>query len=293
MRSVRIFCGAASLSFTFLTGGIEAVARSADARSGETQVVAKVGGREITSSELRVEIARLGLPPGDIAAERAALESIVNRAVLSEAARDAELHRKPEAILRMRAAQEQALADLYLGVASQPAEPTRAEIDDFILANPGLFAKRRTYDFDVFTVATADFDAEKFTPLFDDSDSFAKLAAALEHDKVAYRESLLTQSGAAFPEAIRQQLGEYDVNDNIVLKGEIETRILKISAFRNDRGDHDAWAPAARRLLMEKNARDRATRVVERLKKKARVAYFRKSLAPEIAAQTAVKAPGE
>ena len=53
------------------------------AASGETQIVARLDGREITISDLRSEQARLGLSPNDPNAERIALESIVNRALLT------------------------------------------------------------------------------------------------------------------------------------------------------------------------------------------------------------------
>jgi EpsD family peptidyl-prolyl cis-trans isomerase len=135
-----------------------ALAERAPVQSGKTQVVARVGAKEITLSELRLEMGRLGLSPQDTEAERTALQSLVNRTLLARAARTAELHKKPEGVARMYAAQDQALADYYLAIASQPAEPSDAEIDAFIAAHPTLFGGRRLYDFLVLSIETANFD---------------------------------------------------------------------------------------------------------------------------------------
>ena len=98
------------------TAAIPAGVVAADGRktvaSGQTQVVARVGAREITVTELRLEMARLRLSPDDPQSERIAAESLVQRALLAEAARKSGLAKKPEALLRIRAAEDQALADL-------------------------------------------------------------------------------------------------------------------------------------------------------------------------------------
>ncbi len=252
--------------------------------SGKTQIVAKLDGREITVSELRTEMARLGLSPNQPGAERIALENVINRALLATAARHANMHKKPEGLRRMRAAQEQALADLYLSTASQPPEPTMTEIEDFILDNPTFFSKRRVYTFNVLSLPTAAFVGEDLTPLFDDTPDFADLKSHLDRSRASYAQSSVMQPSNAFPEAIRLQLSEYGVNDNIVIKSEDETQIMKIVALKKAPLPADAAPAFARRALLENGANERANRLVEGLKAKAKISYFRKAAAPLAAA---------
>ena len=110
MRSLALF---GLVSGLLAACAVDAAARAPakPASSGETQVVAKAGPREITLSELRVEMSRLGLGVNAPDSERIALDSIISRSLLVEAARSANLHRRPESVLRMQAAQDQALAD--------------------------------------------------------------------------------------------------------------------------------------------------------------------------------------
>ena len=258
--------------------------------SGKTQVVAKAGGRELTLSELRLEMARLGLSPTDPNAERVALESLTARTLLAKAAREQNLHKKPDAIARMYAAQDQALADLYLAIASQPPEPTRAEIESFIRANPSLFAERKAYDFTILTLESKNFNEATLTPLFDEEADFTRLAGLLDKAGARFAVSTMTQSGAAFPAPIRLQLAKYGPKDNIVLRGEQETQILKITAVRSDAQPGESWGPLARRLLVEEASVKRAEALMARLKKEGAVAYYRASAAPAPPPKSAPKA---
>jgi EpsD family peptidyl-prolyl cis-trans isomerase len=251
--------------------------------SGKTQVVAKAEGKEITLTELRIEMARLGLSPADQNAERIALESLLNRVLLAGAARAAELHRKPETMARMYAAQDQALADYYLALTSQPPEPTREEVDDFIRSNPSLFAERKVYDFSVLTLETKNFNEKALTPLFDREPDFARLAAVLDKAGARYAIAGATQSGAVFPAPIREQLAKYAPRDNIVITGDRETQIMKIVRTRKEASDPAEWPPVARRLLLDDATARRAEELMARLKKDASVAYYRPSAAPAAA----------
>jgi len=249
-------------------------------------VVAKLNGREITISDLRSEMARLGMSPNMPGAERAALESVVNRNLLARAARQAEVHRKPEALRRMHAAQEQALADLYLGTASQPPEPTRTEIEDFILENPSLFNGRHIYTFTVMTLPTQAFDKEDLTALFDQTDDFTLLKGHLKKADVSFVVTPAMQPSNAFPGPVRKQLAEYNVKDNIVIKGETQTQIMKITDLRAAPLAQDQAPAVARRALLENKANERATKLLDRLKGKASLSYYRATAAPLPAAAT-------
>ncbi len=258
--------------------------------SGRTQVVAKAGGREITLSEMRVEMARLGLSPDSPDAERIAVERIIARTLLAAEARKADLHRRPDAILQMRAAGEQALADLYLSVVSQPAEPTRQEIEDYIAASPSLFARRRVYDFTILTMPTSAFDEAVITPLFDEEKDFAKLERRLSADDIGYSRSDARRLASSFPAEIREQLAQYTASDNIVLKGERETQIMKIVRARLSPAPSDEWPVIARQILLNEKARRRAENVLDRLRTDGDIAYFRQSAAPPAAESDAIAA---
>lgn len=278
MRLIAVLVGALACATA------PAGAASKKVAGGATQVVAAIDGREITLSELRSEMARLGLAPTAPEAEQFALQSLINRALLAKAARKADVHRRPEALLRMRAAEEQALADVYLSLAAQALEPTRPEINAFIGDHPELFEKRRRYEFAVISLATASFDEETMTPLFDETKTFDALRESLDAEKIPYTFSMTVKPSSAFPLAIRRQLGVYGVGDNIILKGDPQSQILKIVSARAERLPRKDWPVLARQYLLEESGSSRARDVMERLRKEATVDIFRQSAAPKPAA---------
>ena len=250
------------------------------AASGETQIVAKLDGREITISDVRSELVRLGRSPNDINAERIALDSIINRNLLAAAARAAKIHRRPEALRRMAVAREQALADLFVATASQPSEPTLTEIEDFVTQNPALFAERRVYTFSVLTMPTEAFESEKLTPLFDASNDFSSLAQLLTKSNVQFSQAPLVQPANAFPDAIRNQLAQYGVRDNIVIQGDVNTQIMKIGALTSVPIPTNNALAMARTILLQRSAQSRAKALLASLKKQSSLSYYRATAAP-------------
>ena len=255
-------------------------APSKTAASGETQIVARVNGQEITISDLRGELQRLGRSPNDVDAERVALDNIINRTLLTAAARAAKVHRQPEAMRRMAVAREQALADLYVATASQPPEPTLIEIEDFVAENPALFTERRIYTFSVLTLPTEAFDSDRLTPLFDATEDFALLSRALNNNNVRFSQTPLARSSDAFPDAVRRQLAQYGLRDNIVLQGEVETQIMKIDAITPAPIAMDNALPMARNILLQRSAQKRAEKLIASLRNKSSLSFFRATAAP-------------
>lgn len=281
MNSVRaLFYCLITTAITAASAGPAVAAKRPAVESGKTQVVAKLNQREITLNDLRGEMARLGLSPNYPDAEKIALESIVNRALLADAARDANLHRQPAALRRMAVAQEQALADLYLSNASQPPEPTRMEIEEYITDNPNLFGERKLYEFSVLTMPTSAFDEKTMTPLFNVTEDFTDFASYLKKAGVDMVIAPAVQPSSAFPKPIREQLAAYGVRDNIVIQNDTDTQIMKIIAVSPAPVPLQDRPSLARQSLMQIGMQERAAGLVARLKDRAAVSYYRPNIAP-------------
>ena len=201
--------------------------------------------------------------------------------LLVDAARDANLHRSPDALRAAARAQEQSLADLYLSNISRPPEPTNDEIDVFILENPYLFTKREIVDFLVLSLPSASYNEAEMTPLFDTSSDFAAMGRALERAGIEYRITPTRQPGNFFPTEIRRKIASYQVSDNIVILSEAETQIMKITAKEKAPISRaDAYSTARAHLLNERT-QARALSLVESLKRKSKLTYYRASAVPE------------
>lgn len=122
------------------------------------QVAANVNGEEITTTDIESELngVTAPTPEGQKTLQRMALENIINRTILAQAAETEGLAKGPEYAVIERKAKQAALVELLqrkLGGAIP--EPGSEEIEDFIAENPSMFANRRVFVVDQIIVPQA------------------------------------------------------------------------------------------------------------------------------------------
>ncbi len=115
------------------------------------QVVAILDGQEITVLEVNAELQGTPIPPNMTRrdAEKVALNNIITRRMLSKAAEERELNKKPEFLMQERRTAEQLRVQaLARDIASKVKAPTRDEADKFIAENPWMFRDRKFFILD-------------------------------------------------------------------------------------------------------------------------------------------------
>jgi EpsD family peptidyl-prolyl cis-trans isomerase len=123
-----------------------------DNKAPAGQVVATVDGEEITSTELRAEMA--GVPPqatpaANKAVEQAALQQIVVRKLLAHAAHDQGLDKTPEyAVMKLKANESLAAQALQRKMASTVLTASRGDAEAFVSSHPSMFAQRKVLTVD-------------------------------------------------------------------------------------------------------------------------------------------------
>jgi len=113
------------------------------------QVVASVGGREITRRELQTEMTGLTAATPAIQKEqqKAALQRLVQRAILVNAAKEQGIDKDPAfALLAQRATDAVIVQMLERKVVASVPAPSNEEVAQFIQTNPDMFAQRRLFD---------------------------------------------------------------------------------------------------------------------------------------------------
>lgn len=124
----------------------------------EGQVIAIVDGFEITTLDMATELRMLGISNESKRAQRAVLESLIDRQVLVRAAVAEGLDRSPQFQAERRRAEQMLLARLALeGWARSVDQPTAEAVQRFINENGKFFDERHTITLDQirFTPATA------------------------------------------------------------------------------------------------------------------------------------------
>jgi peptidyl-prolyl cis-trans isomerase C len=115
------------------------------------QVVATVDGHEITLRQLQAELqgVQLSNPAQMKAVEQRALQGIVIRTLLADAARKQQVDKSPDFALERDRLEDGLLARmLEAKTAKAVPAPTSEEIERFISDHPDIFAQRKIYEVD-------------------------------------------------------------------------------------------------------------------------------------------------
>lgn len=126
------------------------------AKAPKGQVVATVNGEEITVTELNREIG--GAAPADAeqrkAMEQAALQSIISRKLVAQAAKEQKLDKTPAfAQQELQTKESMLVGAMQRKIAAAVPNPSRAEAEKFVADHPHMFAERRVMVVDQIVVA--------------------------------------------------------------------------------------------------------------------------------------------
>lgn len=152
MTMIQISTPSASVRGTLLLTiaalGVAGCSPSGDKPTG--QVVAVAGGTEITFAEVQAELAAAGIGAPTPAMRAQALEMVIRRKLLANAARREKLDLDPQFILARQRGEESLLAQDYLaqGNAIKGRTPSAADIKAFIRANPFMGPERAIISLD-------------------------------------------------------------------------------------------------------------------------------------------------
>ena len=137
------FVAVACLMSTVLLAGCE--------KEATGQVAAVVNGEEITLQEVNAELGQMQVPEGadKKQVQQAALQRIVDRRLLAQAAREDGLDKSPDFLIRRRQMEDALLVQL-LGerTGRTTAVPDQAAVDAYVSDNPAVFGKRTIYKVD-------------------------------------------------------------------------------------------------------------------------------------------------
>jgi peptidyl-prolyl cis-trans isomerase C len=109
------------------------------------QVVARVGGTEITRTQLDSELAARNIPPSQRGvAGPVILQDIIDRTLFAKAASDAKMAQDPAIVLQLNRARDTILERAYLSqsLAITRSKPKDSDVDAYIDSHPDIGADR-------------------------------------------------------------------------------------------------------------------------------------------------------
>ena len=257
------------------------------------QVAAVVNGEEITLQEINAEIGDVQLPEGvdKTQVQQAALQRIIDRRLLAQAAREDGLDETPDFLLRRRQLEDALLIQL-LGqrTGRTTSVPEAKAIDDYMSQNPAVFGGRAIYTVDRIQFPIPS-DANKLRELEDDH-SMDAVAATLRQMEIQF-----TRAPAQIDSA---QLGQERLNRILALpEGEPfvipEGGVVTVAVITGETAQpvqDDQARPAAVQMMRNQSLSDAMRQRLESEKAEAEVKYQQGFAPPATATGAADSNPG-
>lgn len=180
------------------------------------QVAATVDGKEITTSEVRLELGPLASDPQASArAQPAALQSIVNRKILADAAVARGLDKTPTAAITLQKARDLTLIQLLEeNVRSTLPKVSPDEAAAYVRDNPQAFAQRQLISVDQLIVGSIKPEiVQQMGPL----KTMDEIIALLDKNKVQFRRGAAVIDSLTIPPDAAKQISNLKIDDVFVL----------------------------------------------------------------------------
>jgi EpsD family peptidyl-prolyl cis-trans isomerase len=258
------------------------------------QVIAKVGGQEITQRELTAELN--GFTSQDEAttkkAQEAALQAIVNRKLLAHAAKEAGIEKSADFQLMQHRADELMLAQAYeQQIASKLPKPSQQEVQQYIAQHPNTFAQRKIFVLDQIKIprSTDRKILDRLKPLHSNDEVEQALLSA----GVDYAREPATLDASTAPPALTDQIVRIGSTEPFVLPS---GNSITINQVKESRTVPFTGAPAtelAQKALMSDRVSKAIKARMDELKKAAGGVQYQAGYAPpkEAAAVTNTAKP--
>jgi EpsD family peptidyl-prolyl cis-trans isomerase len=245
------------------------------------QVIAKVGGQEITQRELTAELN--GFTSQDEAttkkAQEAALQAIVNRKLLAHAAKEAGIEKSADFQLMQHRADELMLAQAYeQQIASKLPKPSQQEVQQYIAQHPNTFAQRKIFVLDQIKIprSTDRKILDRLKPLHSNDEVEQALLSA----GVDYAREPATLDASTAPPALTDQIVRIGSTEPFVLPS---GNSITINQVKESRTVPFTGAPAtelAQKALMSDRVSKAIKARMDELKKAAGGVQYQAGYAP-------------
>lgn len=213
------------------------------------QVLATVDGEEITATDLRAELngATAGSPEQQKMMERMALQNIVNRTILAQAAKKEGLDKTPEYAVMARKAEQMALIEM-LNDKSRKAmpQPSADEVNNFVSSNPMMFEQRKTFVVDQIMVPRAD---QALATALQPTKTLAEARAVLTQRKVPSSETVGVIDALTIPPEAAKQIAALPPGEVFVIPSGGGMRINQVRSSQTNPITGEQAQAIAREML--------------------------------------------
>lgn len=245
-----------------------------------SQAAARVDGAEITVHQINQVLERQpGLRPEQAdAAGRQVLEGLIDQQLAVAKAEEQKLDRDPQVLAILEATRRNILARTYIEKASVAGTtpPTGDEIRKYFDAKPALFAQRKVYALQEFTVPA---NAEQSKTLIDKLKTLHTAndyAQAIQAAGLKFTTNQVTQGAEGLPMPIIEPLSKVGNGEALFLTAKDGFKALLVLASKDQPVTFEQAKPAIEQYLTVERRREFAQKAMKDMRAAAKIEYIGK-----------------
>ncbi|HEX5355214.1 MAG TPA: EpsD family peptidyl-prolyl cis-trans isomerase [Aquabacterium sp.] len=245
-----------------------------------SQAAARVNGEEITVHQINQLLERQqGLKPEQAeAASRQALEGLIDQQLAVAKAEDQKLDRDPQIVALLDATRRSILARAYVekAAAAGAGTPSSDEVRKYFDSKPALFAQRKVYALQEFTVPAAGDVAKDLMAKLKATKTANEFAEVLKASGVKFTANQSTQAAESLPLGIIEPLSKVGDGEALYITAKDGFKALLVVASKSQPVTFDQAKPAIEQYLTVERRREFAQKELKSLRAAAKIEYIGK-----------------
>ena len=262
----------------------------------DTQVAAKVNGKEITVSQVNFALSRLGqqIPQDKLKQVSAqALNSIIDQTLLEQAAVKDKLDRDPQVLQAIEAAKLQILAQAYAQKQTgDVAKPTDADITKYYNDHPDLFAQRKIYKLQELQIQAKPEQIDAIKKQLTSSGNMGDFVNWLKSQNIPFQGGETVQAAEQIPLPLLDRLSKLNPGQAALVNNNGTLLVIVIAATQPQPVTLDQAKPQITAFLTNQAHQKAVADLIKQLKDSGKIEYLGEFAdAGKAAEQAAAPAP--
>ena len=245
-----------------------------------SQSAVRVNDSEITVHQINQILERQqGLRPEQAdGASRQILEGLIDQQLAVAKAEEQKLDRDPQVMQLLEATRRNILARSYLEKASVAGAgtPTPEDLRKYFDTKPALFAQRKVYALQEFTVPSTPDQAKAVIELLKNKRTPAEYAEVIKASGLKFNTQQVTQAAESLPLAIVDQLLKVNDGQSLFITAKDGFKAILIVASKEQPVTFEQAKPAIEQFLTVERRREFAQKEMKNLRAAAKIEYIGK-----------------
>ena len=257
------------------------LASCGDKKASEEKVgqsIVSVNGDEITIHQLNAELQRANVQPAQQEmAGKQITKALVDRQILVQEAIKEKLDRNPKVMQAIESAKTQILAQAYLeGKVASIASPTEAEVTEYRVQHPEIFANRKIYVMDELSFIAESSSRQDLEALSNSAKTLEDVTSWLAAHQIKYGRTQAAHAAESLPAELLNKLSKMVVGDLIFVNSNGRTLAGRMVEIKNVPISEADAKPLIGRILAGQKRKQVAEAEMARLRGLAKIEYINK-----------------